>query len=151
MKKMQSVSRYKSKVQSLLVDKIETRENLDRTSAYPAKRLKTTGSFAIPLGAIAARKTLDKDHLASLVGQSLRWAYAHDAKAFALCRQHSQEFNPNVVCAHINLYVNSFSEGVGPEGHAAVDFFCRSSRSFGRLYLHNVTSHSDGTGEKRPR
>ena len=86
--------------------------------------------FAIPLGAIAARKTLDKDHLAALVGQSLRWAYAHDAEAFALCREHSQDLNPDVVRAHINLYVNSFSEDVGPEGRAAVDFFLQKQQEF---------------------
>ena len=86
--------------------------------------------FAIPLGAIAARKGLDLDHLASVVGESLRWAYAHDAEAFALCRQHSQDLNPDVVRAHIELYVNSFSEHVGPEGHAAVEFFLEKQREF---------------------
>ncbi len=86
--------------------------------------------FAIPLGAIAARKTLNRDHLASLVDQSLRWAYAHDAEAFALCQEHSQDLNPDVVRAHIDLYVNSFSENVGPEGQAAVDFFLAKQREF---------------------
>ncbi len=79
--------------------------------------------FAIPLGAIAARKGLDHARLAEAVRESLRWAYAHDAEAFALCREHSQDLNPDVVRAHIELYVNSFSEDVGPEGQAAVDFF----------------------------
>lgn len=79
--------------------------------------------FAIPLGAIAARKGLDQTRLAEAVRESLRWAYAHDAEAFALCREHSQDLNPAVVRAHIELYVNSFSEDVGPEGQAAVDFF----------------------------
>ena len=86
--------------------------------------------FAIPLGAIAARKGLDRDHLASVVGQSLRWAYAHDAEAFALCQEHSQDLNPDVVRAHINLYVNSFSENIGPEGRAAVDFFLQKQQEF---------------------
>jgi len=79
--------------------------------------------FAIPLGAIAARRSLDQARLAEAVRESLRWAYAHDAEAFALCREHSQDLNPAVVRAHIELYVNSFSEDVGPEGQAAVDFF----------------------------
>ena len=86
--------------------------------------------FAIPLGAIAARKTLDQGHLAALVGESLRWAYAHDAEAFALCQQHSQDLNSDVVRAHINLYVNSFSENVGTEGQAAVDFFLEKQQEF---------------------
>lgn len=79
--------------------------------------------FAIPLGAIAARKGLNQTRLAEAVRESLRWAYAHDAEAFALCREHSQDLDPAVVRAHIELYVNSFSEDVGPEGQAAVDFF----------------------------
>ena len=87
-------------------------------------------SFAIPLGAIAARKTLDKAHLEAIVQDSLRWAYAHDAEAFALCREYSQDLNPDVVRAHIQLYVNSFSEHIGPEGRAAVQFFSEKQQEF---------------------
>ena len=86
--------------------------------------------FAIPLGAIAARKSLDQKTLAHIVADSLRWAYAHDAEAFALCREYSQDLNPEVVRAHIELYVNSFSENVGPEGQAAVEFFFEKQREF---------------------
>ena len=87
-------------------------------------------NFAIPLGAIAARKTLDPASLSSLVRDSLRWAYANDAEAFALCREYSQDLNPDVVRAHIQLYVNSFSENIGPEGRAAVEFFMQKQREF---------------------
>ncbi len=87
-------------------------------------------NFAIPLGAIAARKNLDKAHLETLVQSSLRWAYAHDAEAFALCREYSQDLNPDVVRAHIQLYVNSFSEHIGPEGRAAVEFFLQKQQEF---------------------
>ena len=86
--------------------------------------------FAIPLGAIAVRKGLDGARLADAVWESLRWAYAHDAEAFALCREYAQDLNPEVVRAHIALYVNSFSEDVGPEGQAAVDFFLRKQQEF---------------------
>ena len=86
--------------------------------------------FAIPLGAIAARKGLDHTRLADLVRDSLRWAYAHDAEAFALCREYAQDLNPDVVRAHIKLYVNSFSDDVGPEGQAAVDFFLSRQREY---------------------
>lgn len=84
--------------------------------------------FAIPLGAIAARRELNLTLMASTIRQSLAWAYAHDAEAFALCRQYAQDLNPDVVRAHINLYVNSFTEDVGPEGQAAVDFFLARQR-----------------------
>ena len=86
--------------------------------------------FAIPLGAIAARTALDKAHLEAIVQGSLRWAQANDAEAFSLCREHSQDLNPDVVRAHIQLYVNSFSENVGPEGRAAVAFFLEKQQQF---------------------
>ncbi len=88
--------------------------------------------FAIPLGAIAVRKGLDVEALTEAVRESLRWAYAHDAEAFALCREYAQDLNPDVVRAHIGLYVNDFSEDVGPEGQAAVDFFLERQQELQR-------------------
>ena len=70
--------------------------------------------------------------LAEAVRGSLRWAYAHDSEAFALCREYAQDLNPDVVRAHIGLYVNDFSEDVGPEGQAAVDFFLERQQEFRR-------------------
>ena len=90
-------------------------------------------NFAIPLGAIAARRTLDKAQIETIVQDSLRWAYANDAEAFILCREHSQDLNPDVVRAHIQLYVNSFSEHIGREGHAAVGFFLEKQQEFRRV------------------
>ena len=87
-------------------------------------------SFAIPLGAIAARKGLDQARLAEAVRESLRWGQTHDAEAFALCREYASDLNPEFVRAHIDLYVNSFSEDVGQEGQAAVDFFFRKQLEF---------------------
>lgn len=86
--------------------------------------------FAIPLGAIAARKGLDQVRLAEAVRESLRWAYAHDAEAFALCQEYASDLNREVVRAHIDLYVNSFSEDVGSEGQAAVNFFFQKQLEF---------------------
>ncbi len=80
--------------------------------------------YAIPLGAIVVRRSLDiQDPLADLIRRSLAWSYAHDAEAFALCRDYAQDLDPAVVRAHIDLYVNEFSVRLGPEGQAAVDFF----------------------------
>ena len=84
--------------------------------------------FAIPLGAIVARKGLDADAINRAIQRSLRWAYAHDAQAFALCRQYAQDLNPDVVRAHIGLYVNEYSDALGPDGEAAVRFFLDQQR-----------------------
>ena len=86
--------------------------------------------YAIPLGAIAARKGLNQARLAETVRESLRWAQTHDTEAFALCREYASDLNPEVVRAHIALYVNSFSEDIGLEGQAAVEFFFRKQSEF---------------------
>ena len=78
----------------------------------------------IPLGAIAARKTvLFHSAIEEAIRDSLAWARSHDDEAFALCRAHSQDLNDAVIRAHIDLYVNDFSIDLGPEGRAAVAFF----------------------------
>ncbi len=78
----------------------------------------------IPLGAIAAKKTLlFHSAIEEAIRDSLEWARAHDDAAFALCRQYAQDLNDAVIRAHIDLYVNDFSVDLGPEGRAAVAFF----------------------------
>ena len=80
--------------------------------------------YPIPLGAIAARKTvLFHSAIEEAIRDSLEWAKTHDAEAFALCREHSQDLNDSVIRAHIDLYVNDFSIDLGPEGRAAIAFF----------------------------
>lgn len=79
---------------------------------------------AIPLGAIVARRDLGlAATLTDLIRSSLRWAYAHYDEAFALCRQHAQELSDGVCEAHIDLYVNAYSDTLGPEGEATVKHF----------------------------
>lgn len=79
--------------------------------------------YPIPLGAIIARKGLGISALTALIQRSLRWAYAHYDAAFDLCRQHATDLTPGVIKSHIDLYVNAFTDDLGPEGHAAVEFF----------------------------
>jgi 1,4-dihydroxy-6-naphthoate synthase len=80
---------------------------------------------AIPLGAIALhrRHTAQQSAFETLIRESLRWAREHDAEAVALCQEHAQDLNPAVVRAHIELYVNAYSETLGAEGRAAVACF----------------------------
>ena len=80
--------------------------------------------YAIPLGAICARQSLGlAPALTDIVKRSLQWAYANYAEAFALCREYAQDLSAGVAEAHIQLYVNNYSEELGPEGEAAVRFF----------------------------
>ncbi len=86
--------------------------------------------FAIPLGALAARRSLDKARLETLIRQSLVWSETHRVDALALCRKHAQDLTESVMAAHIALYVNDYSRDLGDDGRAAVAFFLDQQRRF---------------------
>jgi 1,4-dihydroxy-6-naphthoate synthase len=77
----------------------------------------------IPLGAILARRDLPAQagDLAAAVRASVAAAFADPAASAAWVLEHSQELAPEVVQAHIDLYVNDFSLDLGDEGYAAAD------------------------------
>lgn len=81
---------------------------------------KDTG-LPIPLGAIIARRSLDLSAISRWIRSSVELAWANPAASEAYVISHSQEMSPEVVKAHIDLYVNSFSAELGAEGYAAVD------------------------------
>jgi 1,4-dihydroxy-6-naphthoate synthase len=86
--------------------------------------------YAIPLGAICVRRSLGlAAPLDDLIRRSLAWAYVHYADAFALCQQYAQDLSEGVIEAHIKLYVNQFTEALGPEGEAAVNFFLNKQKT----------------------
>ena len=77
----------------------------------------------IPLGGIAARRSLGRETLLALeegLTRSVRYAFDHPGEARSYIRAHSQEMSDQVCDAHIGLYVNDFSLGLGGEGEAAV-------------------------------
>ena len=80
--------------------------------------------FPIPLGAIILRRgTAAPTRITGLIRASLAWANAHHQEALALCRKHAQDLSEGVIEAHIRLYVNHYSEDLGQEGQAAVEYF----------------------------
>jgi 1,4-dihydroxy-6-naphthoate synthase len=77
----------------------------------------------IPLGGIAARRSLGRETLLALergLARSVSYAFEHPGEARPYIRAHSQEMSDEVCDAHIGLYVNGFSSGLGGEGEAAV-------------------------------
>lgn len=87
----------------------------------------------IPLGAVLRRETRLIPPLPVLedsIRASLDWAWAHEAEALALCGQYAQEMTPEVMRAHIGLYVNAFSRDLGDVGKAAVSLFLKISATF---------------------
>lgn len=74
----------------------------------------------IPLGAIIARRSLDLEAIAKWTRQSVQYAWAHPAVSREYVMSHAQEMSPEVTDAHINLYVNKYTESLGDDGYAAV-------------------------------
>jgi 1,4-dihydroxy-6-naphthoate synthase len=74
----------------------------------------------IPLGAIVARP----EHAAEAevaIRRSVEYAWAHPEASRDYVLAHSQELAPQVVDAHIALYVSEFTRDLGDEGRRAVE------------------------------
>jgi 1,4-dihydroxy-6-naphthoate synthase len=97
---------------------------------YPAYRLnllvdlgnwwEADTNLPIPLGAIIARRSLDRQAIAGWIRASVEYAWAHPEASQAYVLRHAQEMDPAVAKAHIDLYVNEFTRHLGEEGYAAV-------------------------------
>ena len=78
---------------------------------------------AIPLGGIAVRRSMG-EQLARHVDRSLRasveYAHAHASQVRDHVAAHAQEMDPQVMAAHIDLYVNEHTLDYGAEGEAAI-------------------------------
>ena len=81
-------------------------------------------ALPIPLGAICAHHRLGPALAAQvdrLLHVSIAYAFAHPEECMPYVRTHAQELSDEVTQAHIKLYVNEFSLGMGEAGQAAVD------------------------------
>ena len=86
----------------------------------------------LPLGCILARRDLsDIAAINEAVEASLRYAYAHPDEPREYIRRHAQELEPDVIQAHIDLYVNDFSLDVGEQGERAVHELFERARRLG--------------------
>jgi 1,4-dihydroxy-6-naphthoate synthase len=90
----------------------------------------------IPLGGIAAKRSLGRDTLLALeqgLTRSVSYAFQHPGESRPYIRAHSQEMSDDVCQAHIGLYVNDFSLQLGGEGEAAVLLLLERARAAGIL------------------
>lgn len=88
----------------------------------------------IPLGAIIARKSLGSETLAKVqrhMRESVAFAFANPSESKTFVKEHAQEMNPEVMQAHIDLYVNDFSLSLGENGLQAVNQVLRTGSSMG--------------------
>lgn len=94
----------------------------------------TQTGYPIPLGGIAVNRKLDADtqhKIERVLAHSVRYAFDHPDASAAYVRAHAQAMDPAVMQAHIDLYVNHFSEDLGEEGIAAVENLLQRGRKLG--------------------
>jgi 1,4-dihydroxy-6-naphthoate synthase len=77
-------------------------------------------NLPIPLGAIIARRSLDPSEIANWIRASVNHAWAHPEASQQYVLGHAQELSPEVLQAHIQLYVNEFTANLGEIGYQAV-------------------------------
>lgn len=96
----------------------------------------STTDLPLPLGIIAARRSLSGDLVAAIesaLRTSVQNALAHPDRSAGWVREHAQEMAEDVCRAHIELYVTEFSEDLGAEGRAAIDELLSRGRAAGLL------------------
>jgi len=92
--------------------------------------------FPIPLGCIAAKRSLGADRIAAIdqaIRASCEYSFSHKEECLPYIRKYSQELSVEVVQSHIGLYVNDFSIDLGAEGIAAVEAFLELGQKSGAL------------------
>ncbi len=86
----------------------------------------------IPLGAILARRdSVDPAAAGGWIRASVRAAWADPQASRSYVLAHAQEMEPAIVAQHIELYVNAFTEDLGPEGYAAAESLLGRSAAAG--------------------
>ncbi|KHF38469.1 1,4-dihydroxy-6-naphthoate synthase [Halalkalibacter okhensis] len=81
---------------------------------------KDTG-LPIPLGAIIAHRSLDREAITKWVRSSVEYAWAHPEVSKPYIMEHAQELSLEVAKSHIDLYVNEFTKDLGEDGYAAIE------------------------------
>ena len=112
-----------------------------RRRVWSACRISASGGkdrfgLPIPLGCIAARRSLGREKILAIdqaIRASVDYAFSPSRQCLPYIRSHSQEMEEEVVRSHIGLYVNDFSRDLGAEGLAAIETFLEMGRKAGAL------------------
>ena len=84
----------------------------------------------LPLGVIAARRSLGRERIAALeeaICRSLRYARLDPASCRGFVCQHAREMSEDVIARHIATFVTEFSLDLGPVGEAAVSMLAHKA------------------------
>jgi 1,4-dihydroxy-6-naphthoate synthase len=96
----------------------------------------------IPLGGIVVRRSFEinlQQKIDRVLRRSVEFALANPAQTMQYVSAHSQAMLPEVMQAHINLYVNQFTVDLGERGRAAIE------RMFAEARAAAAIPHSDKT------
>lgn len=100
------------------------------------ERFERETSSALPLGGIVARRSLPGhllQEIARAVGDSVEWGLANREACEGTMRRYAQEASPEVLWAHVELYVNRWTRDLGSEGLAALSALGDLARGRGIL------------------
>jgi len=100
----------------------------------------------IPLGAIVAR--CDASEVEAAIRRSVEYAWAHPEASRDYVLAHSQELAPEVVDAHIALYVNEFTRDLGDEGRRAVETLLARAAALSTSYSCGGAVDAQGPGSQ---
>ena len=87
----------------------------------------------LPLGCIVAACSIEEElaaHFADLVRDSICYAYEHRDEALRTMRCYARELSDEVLWAHVDLYVNEWSQHLGVGGAEALRCFNEVVRSY---------------------
>ena len=91
-------------------------------------------STPLPLGGILARRGLGDETIRTVIGvlrDSLAYALANRDDTMPTMRRHAQELTDDVLFKHVDLYVNEWTEDLGPAGRAALQMLSRQAEGAG--------------------
>jgi 1,4-dihydroxy-6-naphthoate synthase len=84
----------------------------------------TRTGLPIPLGGIVVRRDTPTDvqqKINRVLRRSVEFAFANPEQTMSYVSAHAQEMQPEVMMAHIKLYVNEYSIDLGERGKAAIE------------------------------
>lgn len=84
-------------------------------------------NLPIPLGAIIAKKSLDIERIEGFIRSSLKYAWKNKDASKEYVAKLANEIDPNIINAHIDLYVNNFTLDLSEEGQNAISMLLQSS------------------------
>lgn len=93
-------------------------------------------SLPLPLGGLFAKREIDGETSAAFVGavrESLAYAHQNRDRALEMMQSYAQEFSPNVIWQHVELYVNKETERFSSEGKLAIEHMFNVARAGGLI------------------